>query len=412
MKTRKIVLPAKIAAIMLYLGLMFMFASPAWAETFSFRHNVGDKFKILSNVEEEIYQNRQLVYRSEFVNKISTQVTEIIDGVAFHSLIYQTAEKATELDGSQRFEWSEEIRSVFGRDARGFISMADKYYLPSVRNVPLFPERDMSPGGTWRAMGEEVHNLNQTLGIAYSEPFHLPFVANYTYLGERQWQGKTYKAFDIKYTIQTRPQAQRGVDMPSRVTGDSRQTIYWDSELGQALGAQENFRLTFEWADGRSIEFRAQGEAITEYSQVMDKGRAALDIEQRIKDLGIKGSSVEITDDGVKLILDNILFEGDSAALRPSEQLKLDSILTLIEPYASRDLLVEGHTAQAGTKEWRDKLSLDRARSVANYFVKKGARTADHVVTKGHGAERPVASNSTEAGLRKNRRVEITILEN
>jgi outer membrane protein OmpA-like peptidoglycan-associated protein len=332
--------------------------------------------------------------------------------VAHHSLVYQTAEKATELDGSQRFDWSDEIHSLFGRDARGFISMADNYYLPSVRNVPLFPERNITRGDTWQAAGDEVHNLKHSLGSNYIEPFHLPFVANYTYLGERQWRGKTYKTFDIKYSIQTRPEKQRGVDMPSLITGESLQTIYWDRELGQAMGAQESFRLTFEWEDGRSIEFRARGEAGTDYSQTLDKDKTAREIEQKIKELDIKGSSVAITDDGIKLTLDNIMFDGDSAVLKPSEQLKLDAILKLIEPYASRDLLVEGHTAHAGTKEWRDKLSLDRARSVANYFVKKGVRMPDHVVTKGHGGERPIASNNTEAGMRKNRRVEITILEN
>jgi len=39
-------------------------------------------------------------------------------------------------------------------------------------------------------------------------------------------------------------------------------------------------------------------------------------------------------------------------------------------------------------------------------------RTADRVVIRGYGAERPIADNSTEEGMRRNRRVEITILEN
>jgi outer membrane protein OmpA-like peptidoglycan-associated protein len=66
----------------------------------------------------------------------------------------------------------------------------------------------------------------------------------------------------------------------------------------------------------------------------------------------------------------------------------------------------------AGTREARDRLSLERAEAVASYLIGRGVRSAGNIVTRGYGAERPVASNATDAGRQQNRRVEITILEN
>jgi outer membrane protein OmpA-like peptidoglycan-associated protein len=412
MKTLKKLFIPKNAALPAVFCLFLFVQQGIHAERFAFQHRAGDKFKISSTVQEEIYQNRSLVYRSEFINKISTQVTDVIDGVAIHSLIYQTAEKAKEPDGSDRFIWEDEQRSVFGRDSQGRISLADNYFLPSVRDVPLFPERDIKQGDTWRSLGSEVHNFKLSLGIDVPEPYKIPFVANYTYLGEKTWHNRTYKAFSINYRISVQPPSRRGVEMPSKITGESKQMVYWDSDLGQAMGAEETFRLTFEWPDGHSIEFRATGEAETENTLVLNKEKVAKELSVNLEKLNITGSSVEITEEGVKLSLENILFPGDSSVLKPTEQGKLDLILQLLAPFKERDLLVEGHTALAGSKEFRDKLSLERAKSVASYFIQKGARTADHIVIRGHGAEKPIAPNSSENGMRKNRRVEITILEN
>ena len=75
-------------------------------------------------------------------------------------------------------------------------------------------------------------------------------------------------------------------------------------------------------------------------------------------------------------------------------------------------MLISGHTALAGSEAARLKLSKERAQAVANFLVSIGLKDAYHVFTQGFGAEKPIAPNETEAGKAKNRRVEITILEN
>jgi outer membrane protein OmpA-like peptidoglycan-associated protein len=91
---------------------------------------------------------------------------------------------------------------------------------------------------------------------------------------------------------------------------------------------------------------------------------------------------------------------------------KLDKIAEILLRYGDRDIMVSGHTALAGTAAGRMQLSLERASVVADYLISKKVRDSSRVVVRGFGADRPVADNRTEAGMRKNRRVEITILEN
>jgi outer membrane protein OmpA-like peptidoglycan-associated protein len=165
--------------------------------------------------------------------------------------------------------------------------------------------------------------------------------------------------------------------------------------------------------DGNVYEFRGTAEAEIIESKTMDKEELSRDIEQSIKDLGIEDASVKIVDDGISISLENIQFDADSAYLRQSEKEKLDKISGILLKYAERDILVGGHAARAGgTAESRLRLSEERAGSVAAYLVKSNVRNKERIMVRGFGSERPVADNTTEEGKRKNRRVEITILEN
>jgi len=58
------------------------------------------------------------------------------------------------------------------------------------------------------------------------------------------------------------------------------------------------------------------------------------------------------------------------------------------------------------------RLSQDRARTVADFLLSRNVRAPDRIVIRGYGAERPIADNRTPEGQQRNRRVEITLLEN
>jgi outer membrane protein OmpA-like peptidoglycan-associated protein len=383
------------------------------AEQFVYKHTAGDKHRILSVVHEDVYVNRRLALRSEILNRVAVDVLEAEKGTGRHRAVFQTAERALRAGqsaGGQSFHWEREYESEFQRDEQGHIAIDRRYYMPVVRNVPVFPDRDIQVGDAWTAEGHEMHDFRDSFGIA--DPYRIPFTANYVFLGDLEWQGKRYPAFSVSYRIFSEPGMVRGRVWPSRIQGASDQIVYWDRELGQARAYTENFRMIFSLSDGRTVEYRGSAGAEIVESVRMDREKIAGDIAGDIGRLGIDGATVRVVDEGIAISLQDIRFRADDAALLPEEREKLDKIAEILGRYGDRDILVAGHTALAGTEEGRRKLSLERAAAVAEYLIAKGVRGADRVVVRGFGAERPVAGNHTEEGMRRNRRVEITILEN
>jgi outer membrane protein OmpA-like peptidoglycan-associated protein len=128
--------------------------------------------------------------------------------------------------------------------------------------------------------------------------------------------------------------------------------------------------------------------------------------------LGIADTAARIVDEGITISLENVQFQAESAELLPPEREKLAKIAGILRRYPDRDILVGGHTALAGTEAGRLQLSQDRAAAVADYLIAVGVRKPERMVVRGYGAEKPLGDNRTEEGRRRNRRVEITILEN
>ena len=95
----------------------------------------------------------------------------------------------------------------------------------------------------------------------------------------------------------------------------------------------------------------------------------------------------------------------------PEKVEKIKKIADILAAYPENDLLISGHTARAGTEESCQKLSSERAVSVADFLIILGVRDKNRIFTQGHGSKVPVASNKTEEGKAKNRRVEITLLD-
>jgi len=136
------------------------------------------------------------------------------------------------------------------------------------------------------------------------------------------------------------------------------------------------------------------------------------EIIDEINRLDLPDVNVRVVEEGISISLENIGFFPDSDVMLPGELEKLNLIIDILKRYPNRDIVVSGHTALAGTIQGRMQLSIERATAVANLLLSKNVRNADRMVIRGFGAEKPIADNSTLEGMQKNRRVEITILEN
>lgn len=113
---------------------------------------------------------------------------------------------------------------------------------------------------------------------------------------------------------------------------------------------------------------------------------------------------------GVTFEVENIYFETAKAKLKPESFEALDKLVDKMKDAGEITVEISGHTDWVGTKEYNYGLSERRAQSVVDYLVENGI-DKDNLVAKGYGEDEPIATNETEEGRAKNRRVEFEILD-
>lgn len=103
----------------------------------------------------------------------------------------------------------------------------------------------------------------------------------------------------------------------------------------------------------------------------------------------------------------DILFDTGKADLKPESSAAIEQIAALLAKNASMRLHVVGHTDNVGTLESNIDLSRRRAQSVVTALTAKHGVAAARLRADGVGPLAPVASNDTDSGRAKNRRVEL-----
>ena len=124
--------------------------------------------------------------------------------------------------------------------------------------------------------------------------------------------------------------------------------------------------------------------------------------------------NVTVTNMGGYLLVnlpDDVTFATDSASVRPDLAAEIRSIAANLVSYPNSTIRVIGHTDNTGTAAYNFDLSQRRAVAVADILAGAGVPGA-RLSAVGIGEDRPIASNTTEAGRAQNRRVEIIITPN
>lgn len=140
---------------------------------------------------------------------------------------------------------------------------------------------------------------------------------------------------------------------------------------------------------------------------------ALLDRQKAELDQGFT-NDIDVINTGSELIVrmpNGILFDVDSAALRPQVQSDLNVLSGNLLRYPNSTIFIVGHTDSTGSAEHNQRLSERRAQSVASSIITGGVNPG-RIVALGRGEDQPIASNLTPEGRQANRRVEITIRPN
>ncbi|MDX1913217.1 MAG: OmpA family protein [Saprospiraceae bacterium] len=107
---------------------------------------------------------------------------------------------------------------------------------------------------------------------------------------------------------------------------------------------------------------------------------------------------------------DALLFDLGKSELRPEAGNALDRLATVLIKNTTLQFEIAGHTDDTGSETDNQNLSEARAKTVYEALLSRGVK-ATQLTWSGHGESRPVASNETEEGRQKNRRVECQVLD-
>ncbi|MGB7053744.1 MAG: OmpA family protein [bacterium] len=153
-----------------------------------------------------------------------------------------------------------------------------------------------------------------------------------------------------------------------------------------------------------TLKVMAEDEAYLPYERVVDiEAAKTLEIE------------IALVKKEFKIVLPEVYFEFNKSDIKPESYSVLDGAAETIKIVfaGNPDVKIEaqGHTDSKGSDEYNLKLSNARANSVKDYLVINHGINPDRLMARGYGESIPVASNDSDAGRARNRRVEFVVKE-
>lgn len=104
-----------------------------------------------------------------------------------------------------------------------------------------------------------------------------------------------------------------------------------------------------------------------------------------------------------------LFFKADSSAITDISKPILDEIYQFLDLHQDVVIEIGGHTNNIPPHSFCDKLSYERAKAVVEYLIARGIEPS-RLYPKGYGKRKPVATNKTRSGRKRNQRVEIKVL--
>jgi outer membrane protein OmpA-like peptidoglycan-associated protein len=183
------------------------------------------------------------------------------------------------------------------------------------------------------------------------------------------------------------------------------QTLYWTPVNGlSAAGSLADQRYL-------TVQGKVDGKAVTVAMAVSTTGTTIHVIEQKAMDSGLVVASAAEMAAGIDrdghISVYAIYFDTGKADLRPESKEAIEQIAQLLKDRPKLQVLIVGHTDSTGALETNMKLSRDRAAAVVAALTGTYSISAARLSPQGAGPLAPVATNRTEEGRARNRRVDL-----
>jgi len=199
-----------------------------------------------------------------------------------------------------------------------------------------------------------------------------------------------------------------------------------EAEAHAKAQAEEDARRRAQAESDRAAAEKAQAEAVAEQQKAQaeaEKARLAQEEAERQKQEAIRQKEemrarllkqlnqvleTRDTDRGLVVSMPDVLFDPGQYTLKPAARERLARISGIVLAYPDLKIQIEGYTDSIGSDQFNQRLSEKRAATVRDYLVDANV-PLNNVFARGMGKANPIADNSTAAGRKLNRRVEMIV---
>lgn len=181
-------------------------------------------------------------------------------------------------------------------------------------------------------------------------------------------------------------------------------------EIGIAQSNPETGEYEIHLPGGHLYGVRAEASGHISENQNLDLRNVTKDGQVQVQNMQLEPIEVAKIEPDATITLNNIFFDFDQSTLRPESFPELNRIVTLMGERGTLEVEISGHADATGPAEYNMGLSERRAKSVVRYLTEKGV-AENRITVSFFGETKPIESNETKEGRRKNRRVEFKILK-
>ncbi len=176
--------------------------------------------------------------------------------------------------------------------------------------------------------------------------------------------------------------------------------------------AENEVRLADMEEEMRALDERLGG-ATAERAALIQRLEAQARVKQQFEQIEKMFSADEARvfreGDTIIMRLVGLSFASGDAQIKSENFDLLAKVEKAIDVFPRSELTIEGHTDSFGGDDFNQKLSQERAESVQQYMINAMRIPTYRLIATGYGETRPVASNETESGRARNRRIDIVI---
>jgi OOP family OmpA-OmpF porin len=156
--------------------------------------------------------------------------------------------------------------------------------------------------------------------------------------------------------------------------------------------------------------YRADAKNYISQNQNLDLKNLTKDGTIDKKDITLAPIEVALIEPDATIVLNNIFFDFDKSVLKPESFPELNRLVALLGDKSTIEVEIAGHTDSIGEEKYNLSLSQSRANAVTRYLHEKGIANSRLAVVY-FGESKPIETNDTKEGRKKNRRVEFKIVK-